>query len=133
MSLKDKQAELDQFIGTEGYTRWSPLLFRRMVLTDGAKFVAENGGAYWLMDAIASHQPKALKNPLLRYIQFWTLEVKEKKNGSKSAVLTCCTDSGEKPTITQKFAHTDFDLPKIDLWVEPMDENTYVILLPSEH
>ena len=53
MSLKDKQAELDQFTGTEGYIRWSPL-FRRMVLTDGAKFVADNGGAhgaYWLVDA----------------------------------------------------------------------------------
>jgi hypothetical protein len=134
MSLKDKHSELDRFTGTEGYTRWSPL-FRRMVLTDGAKFVANNGGAhgaYWLMDAIASHQPKALRNEMLRDIQFWTLEVKE-KNGSKSAVLTCRTDSGEKPVITQRIEYTDFDLPKIDLWVEPLDENTYVILLPSEH
>jgi len=134
MSLNDKQSELDQFTGTERYTRWS-LLFGRMVLTDGAKFVAENGGgngAFWLMDAIASHQPKALKNEMLRDIQFWTLEVKE-KNGRKSAVLTCRTDSGEKPVITQRIEYTDFDLPKIDLWVEPLDENTYVILLPSEH
>jgi hypothetical protein len=134
MSLNDKQSELDQFTGTERYTRWS-LLFGRMVLTDGAKFVAENGGgngAFWLMDAIASHQPKALKNEMLRDIQFWTLEVKE-KNGRKSAVLTCRTDSGEKPVITQRIEFTDFDLPKIDLWVEPLDENTYVILLPSEH
>jgi len=134
MSLKDKQAELDQFTGTDGYTRWSPL-FRRMVLTDGAKFVALNGGAngaFWLMDAIASHQPKALKNEMLREIQFWKLEVKE-KNGSKSAVLTCRFDSGEKPFITQKIEYTDFDLDKIDLWVEPLDENTYVILLASEH
>ena len=85
MSLKDKQSTLDQFIGTEGYTRWSPL-FRRMVLTDGAKFVADNGGrngAYWLVDAIASHQPKALKNEMLREIQFWTLVVKE-KDGRKT-------------------------------------------------
>ena len=134
MSLKDKQSQLDQFTGTEGYLRWSPL-FRRMVLTDGAKFVAENGGtngAFWLMDAIASHQPKALKNEMLRDIQFWTLEVKE-RDGRKSAVLTCRTDSDEKPTIIQKIEYTDFDLPKIDLWVEPLDENTYVILLPNEH
>jgi hypothetical protein len=134
LSLKDKQSQLDQFTGTDGYVRWSPL-FRRMVLTDGAKFVADNGGgngAYWLMDAIASHQPKALKNEMLRDIQFWTLEVKE-KDGRKSAVLTCRVDSGEKPVITQKIEYTDFDLPKIDLWVEPLDENTYVILLPNEH
>jgi hypothetical protein len=134
MSLNDKQAELGQFFGTEGYTRWSPL-FRRMVLSDGAKFVADNGGAhgaYWLFDAIASHQPKALKNEMLREIQFWTLEVVE-KNGRKSAVLTCRTDKGEKPVITQRIDYTDFDLPEIDLWVEPLDENTYVILLPTEH
>ena len=57
-----------------GVVRWSPL-FRQMVLTDGAKFVADNGGAhgaYWLMDAIASHQPKALRNEMLRDIQFWS-------------------------------------------------------------
>ena len=68
MPLKDKQSQLAQFSGTDGYIRWSPL-FPRMVLTDGAKFVADNGGtsgAYWLMDAIASHQPKALKDERLR-------------------------------------------------------------------
>ena len=100
-----------------------------------AKFVADNGGrngAYWIMDAIASHQPKALKNEMLREIQFWALEVTE-KDGRKSATLTCRTDSGEKPVITQKIEYTDFDLPKIDLWVEPLDEKTYVILLPNEH
>jgi hypothetical protein len=134
MSLKDKQSQLDQFTGTEGYTRWSPL-FRRMVLTDGAKFVADNGGAhgaYWLVDAIASHQRKVLKDERLRDIQFWTLEVTE-KDGRRSAVLTCRADSGEKPAVVQRIEYTDFDLPKIDLWVEPLDENTFCILLPSEH
>ena len=134
MSLKDKQAQLIQFTGTDGYIRWSPL-FPRMVLTDGAKFVADNGGtsgAYWLMDAIASHQPKALKDERLREIQFWKLTVTE-KDGRKSAVLTCRADSGEKPAITQRIEYTDFDLPEIDLWVGPMDEKHFVIMLPSEY
>ena len=43
MPLHDKQSDLAQFTGTESYHRWSPL-FPRMVLTDGAMFVAENGG-----------------------------------------------------------------------------------------
>ena len=76
--LKDKQDQLDHFTGTEAYHRWS-LLFPRMVLTDGAKFVAENGGtngAYRLADAIASHQPRVMKDPELRDIQFWNLTVK---------------------------------------------------------
>ena len=134
MPLKGKQSELAQFTGTECYHRWSPL-FPRMVLTDGAKFVADNGGkhgAYWLADAIASHQPRALKNERLREIQFWKLTVKE-KNGRKSAILTCRVDSGEEPAITQRIDYTDFDLPEIDLWVGPVDENRFVLLLPSEY
>ena len=134
MSLADKTNDLAQFSGTEQYHRWS-ILFRRMVLSDGAMFVANNGGtsgAFWLMDAIASHQPKALKNERLREMQFWNLKVTE-KDGSKSAVLTCRADSGEKPIITQKIEYTDFDLPEIDLWVGPVDESTYTILLSSEY
>ena len=63
------QAVLAGFSGTEEYHRYSPL-FRRMLLTDGAKYVADNGGghgAYWLMDAIASHQPKLLRSPTRGY------------------------------------------------------------------
>ncbi len=134
MSLKDKQSQLEQFTGTEAYTRWSPL-FRRMVLTDGAKFVADNGGtngAFWLMDAIASHQPKAQKHERLREMQFWKLEVTE-QDGRRSAVLTCRGDSGEEPVITQKIEYTDFDLPEIDLWVAPLDGKTYVIMVPTEY
>ncbi len=134
MSLKDKQSDLAQFTGTKSYHRWSPL-FPRMVLTDGAKFVADNGGAhgaYWLADAIASRQPKALKNERLREFQFWKLEVTE-KHGRKSAVLTCRADCNEEPAITHKIGYTDFDLPEIDLWVGRVDERTYCLLLPSEY
>ena len=134
MSLIDKQDQLLQFTGTECYHRWSPL-FPSMILTDGAKFVADNGGtsgAYWLFDAIASHQPKALKDERLREIQFWTLTVTE-KDGLKRAVLTCRADKDEEPAITQRIEYTDFDLPEIDLWVGPMDENHFVVMLSSEY
>ena len=122
---------LGHFTGTEGYTRWSPL-FPRMVLTDGAKFVAENGGghgAYWLMDAIASHQPTCMKHEMLREMQFWTLKV----NPDKSCVLECRKDSGHKPTVRQEIEYTDFDLAEIKLYVAPLDEKHYVIMLPSEY
>jgi len=127
------QSNLRQFTGTEGYLRWQPLLFPRMVLSEGAKYVAERGGegnnsAWWLMDAIASHQPKCLKIEQLREIQFWTL----KKNADGSALLTCQIDSGVKPTITQKIPYTDFSLDEIKLWVGPLNERLYVIYLPSE-
>lgn len=124
------QSTLAGFIGTEAYHRWS-ILFPNMLLTDGAKYVADNGGAngaYWLMDAIASYQPKLRRQQRLRDFQVWTLEVKD-----GSAVLTCQSDSGHKPVVAQKIEYTDFDLPKMVLWVEPLDDRRSVILLPSEH
>jgi hypothetical protein len=124
---------LNQFSGTESYHRWSPL-FRNVVLSDGAKYVAEKGGqsgAYWLMDAIASQIPLAAKqHPMCQDMQFWTLSVNLKK---KSAVLTCVPDSGMPPVVTQRISLTDFDLPEIQFFVQHADEKTWVIFLPSEY
>ena len=122
---------LAMFTGTEEWTRWSRL-FPNMVMTDGVKYVAEHGGvngAYWLMDAIASYQPKLLKQSAsLRDMQIWTLKV---ANGA--AVLTCQADSGLPAVVTQNIEYTDFDLDEIIIWVMPMDEKMYTLLLPSEY
>ncbi len=122
-------ADLRQFSGTENYYRWS-ILFPRMVLTDGTKYLADVGQCYWLMDAIASHQRKCLRFPELRENQFWTLKVNLKE---REAVLTCQIDSNMKPTIRQRIPFTDFPLEEMKLWVEPLGDDKYVILLPSEH
>lgn len=124
--------ELHQFTGTESWHRWSPL-FPKMLLTDGARFVAEKGGAhgaYWLMDAIASHQPELQKNPRLRDAQFWKLSVKP----DKSAVLECTEDSDCPPAVTQEIDYTDFDLSELKLYCMPVGDGMhYTILLPSEY
>ncbi|MCB5272456.1 MAG: hypothetical protein LHW56_11545 [Candidatus Cloacimonetes bacterium] len=106
-----------------------------MVLTDGTLHVAENGGnggAYWLMDAIASYQPQLRKSEhwdtWASGLQVWTL----KKMGEDSAVLACKDDQGAS-VITQEIEYTDFDLEEITLWVMPADANTWVIMLPSEY
>ena len=39
--------DLQNFTGTDGYTRWSPI-FKNFLLTDGAKYLAEFADAYWL-------------------------------------------------------------------------------------
>ena len=44
-------AELAQFTGTQTYTR----ITRRHLLTDGARYLADQAECYWLMDAVASH------------------------------------------------------------------------------
>ena len=118
---------LQQFTGTTEYHRWS-ILFRNLFLTDGAKYVAENASAYWLMDVIASHQPKALKNNLLRDFQVWKIVVENSK-----AVVSCYADSDQPPIIQQKIEYTDFPEGEFTLWVEPLGGGRYLILLPSEH
>jgi hypothetical protein len=117
------QSELGQFYGTEGYVRWSPL-FRNCLLTDGAHFIAESCGAYWLMDAIASYLPKAKNDGMM----FAELKVKD-----NSATLTL--HDGRKPRkvyATQVIEYTDFPLPEITIWAE-YDGEKWVLLLPSEH
>lgn len=73
MSIKTalSEADLSHFHCTENYWRhWS----KRLAYTDGVKFVAERGGAYWLIDAVASHQTA----PLVAGEEFqcWTLSRK---------------------------------------------------------
>lgn len=123
---------LRHFTGTMAYTRWSPL-FPNICLTDGTKYIADNGGnggAYWLMDAIASYQPELLQNEQTRYFQLWTLKVDLEKS---SAVLTCQQDSDEEPEVTQEIEYTDFDLPEINLYVMPLTEDKWVIMFPREY
>lgn len=122
---------LAQYTGTEQYHRWS-ILFRNMVLTDGAMYVAKNGGshgAFWLMDAIASHQPAARKHQALCEIQFWKLRV----NADRSCTLECRADSDKPVLIKQDIEYTDFDRDEIELWVQPGGEGYWVIMLPSEY
>lgn len=128
MDAKELESDLNQFTGTEGYHRWS-ILFRSMVLTDGAKYLAEKAGAYWLMDAIASHQPAMRKNAKLQDFQLWIL----KRVKGKEFLLACYEDSDRKPFIKQKIEYSDFPLDEIKFYVQPADESTKVVMLTSEY
>jgi hypothetical protein len=120
------KADLDQFIGTQNYYR---TMLPRFVFTDGVKFMADEAGAYWLIDAIGSYQPqpRLRNNEQLRYFQVWELKL----DGKGGAVLTCRADTDVPPVVTQKIPYTDFPFD-IKLWVERGD-NMMVLLLPSEH
>jgi hypothetical protein len=54
MNKEELESTLRQFTGSEHYYAYSPL-FRKVLLTDGAKYLCETAGAYWLADLIASH------------------------------------------------------------------------------
>jgi hypothetical protein len=106
--------------GTEGYHRFS--ILSRLVLTDGAKYLADECQAYWLMEAIASHQKTCMKDEMLVDMQFWTLKVED-----GSGVLTCERDTDDI-AITQNIPSTNFPLDEVKLYV-----TNEVILLPSEY
>jgi hypothetical protein len=55
MSNTLTQVELAQFTGTDHWYRHG--INRRVLLTDGAKYMAERAGAHWLLDEIALIQP----------------------------------------------------------------------------
>lgn len=115
------EGELSQFTGTSQYYQ-HPL---GVLITDGVHYVAERGGAYWLIDVIAIWQlhPRIYQDPMLQQIQFWTLTV----NDDRSAQLICERDSDDI-AVSQRIPFTDFPLKTLRLYFQDG-----VILLPSEY
>lgn len=115
------QAELNTFIGSETlYKHWLGIQY-----TNGIKYLATKGEAFWLLDAIASHQTEQLlSRGLLRDFQLWELTVLK----DKSAALTCQEDTNTEPVVRQEIPYTDFPLTSIKLYFVQK-----VLLLPSEY
>lgn len=112
MEREKLEQGLAQFVGTE---EWHKHQFG-LKYTDGVKFLAENSGAYWLVDAIASYQKK-------ESFQLWTLTVTDHR-----AVLEMREDSDAPIIVQQNIEFTDFPLPEIKLYL--VDG---VLMLPSEY
>lgn len=126
-------SDLSQFYGTQNYyLHW----LKRFVYTDGVKYLADEGGAHWLLDAIASHQSRQLlSDHQLKEIQFWELQV----GSDKSAVLRCLRDI-DNVALTQEIGFTDFPLDLIKLYLvrgcigdSSSLAITRVLMLPSEY
>jgi hypothetical protein len=113
-------AELRQFSGTGQW--YGHGLVRTVLFTDGAKHVADRGGAYWLLDEIAFAQ-RSVKPVAAEPFQFWTLRVKP----DRTAMLTC-EDGNGRAVFSKIIAYTDFPLDEISFY---FTDNT--ILLPSEY
>ncbi len=132
VSAAELRAELAHFTGD--YERYRHGVNRSLIYTPAVRYLAEKAGAYWLIDAIASHvgsaayRREAMRDPRLQYLHFWRLEVAE----DGSAVLSARADSGQRPFVVQRVPFTDFPLDEIDLWVG-YDGRHYTLYLPSEH
>lgn len=111
-------SDLAQFTGTEKLYR----ITRRHVLTDGTKYLAEEGKCFWLMDAIASHLTLSYED----YFAVARLVV----DGS-SAVLSL-DDGNDNVFATQAIEYTDFPLSEIKLYCS-FDGTHWVIMLTSEY
>jgi len=95
---------------------------RTVLFTDGTKYVADAGGAYWLLDEIAFTQ-RGDKRVAAAAFQLWTLTVAP----DRTAILTC--EDGDGNAVFRKtIPWTDFPLEAIQLY---FTDNT--ILLPSEY
>lgn len=114
------ERDLNQFTGNENWYQHS--LNRTLLYTDGAKYVADEGGAYWLLDAIAICQ-RCEKRVVAEAFQVWKLTVRD----DCSATLVC-EDGNDNVVYTQPIEFTDFPIPEITLWFA-----NNVIYLPSEH
>ena len=113
-----KEEDLVQFTGTE--TWWRHPLCRDVLYTDSAKYVADAGEAYWLLDVIASGQ--LVSRVKCEEFQVWILKVKD-----NSGVVTA-EDGNGKVIYRQELEFTDFPLPEIKFYFTDS-----VILLPSEY
>ena len=112
---------LAQCRGTEEYHRTHPGL----LATDGAKYLADAAGAYWLLDIVWS---------VLRKItdEFAVLELSLEEGSSQAEVLI---HNGREPRTVyhrQAIPYTDFPLPSVKLYIQ---ENGLerVVMLPGEY
>lgn len=93
---------------------------REQGLHENAKYVADAGEAYWLLDVIVSVQ--TLPRMKCEEFQVWILKVKD-----NSGVVTA-EDGNGKVIYRQELEYTDFPLPEIRFYFTDS-----VILLPSEY
>lgn len=112
------EEELAQFSGTyQYYKHYVP----NVKYTDAVQYVAEECGAYWLIDVVASYQTTKFRNT--HEFQVWKLQTFPSGKG-----VVICEDGNENEILRQEIRFTDF----------PLQEMTFfcangVIYHPNEH
>ena len=117
--MEDKLKDLAYFTGSEHW--YCHPLFRHFCYTDGVQYVAEHGGAYWLIEKIFALQymPELKAAPF----QCWTLKVR----ADQSAILSC-SDGNNGHLYRERLIYTDFPRKEFKLY---FCDRT--LLLPSEY
>jgi len=107
-------------------------LNRRLVYSDGVHAAAEAAGAFWLVDAIASHLPQ-IDNTADNF-QIWRLRKVAKGEHAGTWTLTMRRDKGEPAEAFQRIPYSDFPDPAgLKLYaIEDLEGDT-TLMLPSEY
>ena len=119
MNKKFDPSQLAMFTGTERYHR----INRKCLLTDGTKYLAEEAGAFWLMDAAACYLIELGTAD-------WFVQIKLTVTGS-NAVLTL-EDGNGLVRAQQEIPFTDFPISQQTLYA-CWDGEHWVLMLPSEY
>jgi len=101
-----QKTDLRHFTGSECFYR-HPLT--GFVYTEGVQYVANKGGAYWLLDKILTCQ--ILPSLKGEGFQSWTLRVAD----DHTATLTC-TDGNYRKLHREEIVYTDFPLEEIQFY-----------------
>ena len=112
------KADLAQFTGSENWYRHA--LARDILYTDGAKYMAQHGGAYWLLDEIALPQ-RFDKLMAAHKFQLWKL--KDQTTPPRSFARTATATASTPRPSNSRISHS----PEIKLYF-----CNKTILLPSE-
>lgn len=118
--------DLQQFTGSENFYQHS--LSRRVVYTDGVKFLAEKAEAYWLIDKIAAN---CCYNPDLKREEFQVWKLRRNATGTGAKITV--EDGNDRVRYSEDIDFTVFPEPAIDLWAVVNETGGYTILLPSEY
>ena len=123
--------DTSQFIGTEQYYRIRPW---PIVLTEGAKYVADTAGAFWLMDKIGAliYQHDAAQEPTKLGDGFFVVKLTVAED--KSAKITYDDGNGNAVSIEELIPHTDYPDPELMLYVQWGGQALrWVAMVPSEY
>ena len=111
-TIRNINLDFSDYNGTSQYYRhWLGGIY-----TDGMKAVADNLGAYWLLDAVFSYRRK-------EEFQLWVLEA------SKGEALLTMKEDSDRPYLVKQFIpYTDFPDGSLKMYLA-----NGVLHLPSEY
>ena len=130
MNPDEIREALRYFYGTENYYIYRNPFGRETTMryTDGVQKMAELCKAYWLIDAVISHQHGRIAD---ERFQIWVLKRHQYKSGSRKGCGYWeleATDGNDNPIARQKIEFSDFPLDEIKLYF-----SRGVLMLPSEY